>query len=59
MGRAVPLSLAADRETPWTWHFRLHVAPPGFVMHGVSATLDDAKAAMESNWQRWLEAAGL
>jgi hypothetical protein len=53
------LSLAADRETPWTWHFRLRVARPGFVMHGVSVTLDDAKVAMERNWQRWPEAAGL
>jgi hypothetical protein len=53
------LSLAADRDTPWSWHFRLHVAPPGFVMHGVSVTLDAAQADMERNWQRWLEATGL
>lgn len=30
------LSLSASRETPWAWHFRVHVAPLGFVMHGVS-----------------------
>jgi hypothetical protein len=53
------LSLAADRDTPWSWHFRLHVAPQGFIMHGVSVTLDDAKVAMERNWQRWLAEANL
>ena len=53
------LSLAADRDTPWSWHFRLHVAPIGFVMHGVAVTLDDAKADMERNWRRWIESAGL
>jgi hypothetical protein len=53
------LSLAADRDTPWAWHFRLHVAPPGFAMHGVAVTLDEAKADMESNWQLWVTAAGL
>jgi hypothetical protein len=25
------LNVSADREKPWTWDFRLHVAPPGFV----------------------------
>jgi len=53
------LSLSASQDTPWTWHFALHVAPPGFVMHGASATLNEAKADMERNWQRWLAAAKL
>jgi hypothetical protein len=59
MGRVSGDALSlADREMPWAWHFRLHVAPPGFVMHGVSVTLDEAKADIERNWQRWLSAAG-
>jgi hypothetical protein len=53
------LSLSANRETPWAWHFRLHVAPPGFVMHGFTATLEEAKADMERNWQLWIKSAGL
>jgi hypothetical protein len=53
------LSLSASRETPWSWHFELHVCPPGFVMHGFARSLDEAKADMERNWQRWLDAARL
>jgi hypothetical protein len=53
------LSLSANHETPWTWHFGLHVAPREFVMHGASATLDEAKTDMERNWQQWLSAAKL
>jgi hypothetical protein len=53
------LSLSASRETPWSWGFAVHVAPPGFVMHGFTATLEQAKADMERNWQLWLTVAGL
>lgn len=53
------LSLSASRETPWGWHFALHVAPPGFEHHGFARTFDEAKAAVERNWQAWMSAAGL
>lgn len=53
------LSLSASRDTPWSWHFALHVAPPGFEHHGFTATLDEAKANMERNWQLWLTVARL
>jgi hypothetical protein len=53
------MSLAASREEPWSWGFALHVAPPGFVMHGSAATLEEAQEAMERNWALWLTVAGL
>jgi hypothetical protein len=53
------LSLSANRETPWAWHFALHVAPPGFEHHGFARTFEEAQAAVARSWQLWIDAAGL
>lgn len=53
------LSLGANRETPWAWHFQLHIAPSGFEHHGFAPTFEEAQEAVERNWALWLSAAGL
>jgi hypothetical protein len=47
------------KRTRWIW--RLNVTRPtaAVVMHGFADDLDGAQAALEANWGRWLELAGL
>ena len=37
----------------------LGTAPTGFEHHGHADTFEEAKTAVERNWQGWLAAAGL
>jgi hypothetical protein len=53
------LGVMADHSVQWSWHFTFSVGPPGFQQHGHVATLEDAKATVERNWQLCLQAAGL
>jgi hypothetical protein len=43
------------------WNWRLNVTRPtaALAMHGFADNLYGAQAALEANWQRWLELAGL
>lgn len=44
----------------WRWSFSLGNAAPANFKHGGHAdTCEEAKAAVEQNWQAWLTAAGL
>jgi hypothetical protein len=43
----------------WRWTFHMTPVPPGFQQHGSAPTLEDAQAAVEAQWTRWLAAAGL
>ena len=53
------LTPLAGQEVHWQWTFSLHAAPSGFEHSGHADTFEDAKAAVERNWQAWLKAAGL
>ncbi|WP_410966401.1 hypothetical protein, partial [Salmonella sp. SAL4449] len=47
-------------EIYWSFNFALgNAVPTGFEHNGHCESLDDAKAAVEANWQCWLEASGL
>jgi hypothetical protein len=43
----------------WRWSFHMTAVPPGFQQHGSAGSLDEAKAQIEAQWARWLDAAGL
>jgi hypothetical protein len=43
----------------WRWNFKMHIGPPGFVPLGYADSYEEAKAAVERNWQLWLTAACL
>ena len=53
------LTVMASSEARWSWHFRMTGGPPGFQQHGDADTCEEAKAAVERNWQAWRTAAGL
>ena len=52
-------SLHGIKATRWSWH--LYVRGPETVVRsgGHAETPEDAKAAVERNWQAWLAAAAL
>jgi hypothetical protein len=50
------LSVTAGQAIVWNWTFK---TTPGFQQHGTATSLDEAKAAVEAQWTRWLAAAGL
>ena len=56
-GEAVIATIYMDEQV-WNWTFRLSAGPPGFTPHGSAPSLDEAKAAVESQWAHWLAAAG-
>ena len=59
IGKRVLTSLAGQ-AVRWQWTFSLgNAAPPGFEHSGHADTFEDAKAGVERNWQRWVQAAGL
>jgi hypothetical protein len=43
----------------WRWNFSIGNGPPGFERHGHADTFEEAKAAVERNWQEGRTAAGL
>jgi len=52
------LSVTAGQTVRWHWRF--HAGPArGPQQHGTAATIDEAKAKIETNWRAWLKAAGL
>ena len=53
------LTPLAGQDVRWQWTFSIHTAPPGFEHSGHADSLEDAKAAVERNWQAWLSAAQL
>jgi hypothetical protein len=53
------LSSLAGSTVQWRWNLAITAAPPGIEYHGYAEALDEAKAAIERNWQAWLAAAGL
>jgi hypothetical protein len=53
------LSVTAGQAIVWNWTFKTTEGPPGFQQHGTATSLDEAKAAVEATWTRWLAAAGL
>jgi hypothetical protein len=53
------LSSVAGREQLWRWTLYVSAAPEGLERHGHSSSLDEARSALERNWQAWLRAAGL
>ena len=54
------LSSTAGREQQWRWTLYIgSAAPPVLERHGHTSSSDEAKAALERNWQTWLKAAGL
>jgi len=52
-------SLMANKQPAWDWTLNVSAAPPGFLHHGRSDTLEEAKAQLERNWRAWLDGAGL
>jgi hypothetical protein len=53
-------SVTAGSAGYWSWTFELgNAVPPGFQHHGTAATYEEAKAAVERNWQAWLEGRGI
>ena len=57
--RKLVLSVVANKEARWGWHFSLTCGPPGLQHHGHADTLEHAKAAFGRNWKAWVEAAGI
>jgi hypothetical protein len=53
------LSGLANNAVTWRWDFAIGYGPRGFDAHGRAVTFDEAKAAVELNWQVWLTAARL
>jgi hypothetical protein len=53
------LSVTAGQAIVWNWTFKTTEGPPSFQQHGTATSLDEAKAAVEEQWLRWLDAAGL
>jgi hypothetical protein len=53
------LSATTGGAVTWRWTFHTTAGPSGFEHHGRADTFEDAKAAVERNWQAWLDAAGL
>jgi hypothetical protein len=53
------LTPLAGQEVRWQWTFSIHAAPSGFEHSGHADTFEEAKAAVERNWEAWLKAAGL
>ena len=53
------LTPLAGQEVHWQWTFSIQPAPSGFEHSGHADTREVAKAAVERNWQVWLDAAGL
>ena len=53
------LTPLTGQDVRWQWTFSVHAAPSGFQHSGHADTFEDAKAAVERNWQAWLTAAGL
>jgi len=52
------LSVMAQQDADWRWTF--HSGPTkGQRAHGSADTCEEAKAAIERNWNAWLQAAGL
>jgi hypothetical protein len=51
------LSVTAGHAIVWHWSFKTTAGPPGFQQHGNASSIDDAKAAVEQQWTRWLAAA--
>jgi hypothetical protein len=50
----------SDAKTAsWNWSFKTTGEPPGFQQYGSAASLEEAQAAVEAQWTRWLAAAGL
>lgn len=44
----------------WTWSLTAVIGPSSIVhMHGFGNDLDTCKVALEADWQRWLDLAGL
>jgi hypothetical protein len=43
----------------WRWNFSIGNGPLGFERHGHADTFEEARAAVERNWEAWLKAAGL
>jgi hypothetical protein len=45
---------------PWSWLLSAVIGPPNIVqVRGVADDPGECKAALEANWQRWLDLAGL
>ena len=54
------LRSSAGREQQWRWTLYIgSAAPPGLERHGHASTCEEAKAALDRNWQAWVTAAGL
>ena len=53
------LSVPDGQAVRWHWSFKMRYGPPGWQQHGSTATFEEAKAAVESTWTRWVDAAAL
>jgi len=53
------LSVVASQAVQWRWTFRVTAGPPGFEHNGTANTFEQAKSAVERNWQAWLAEAKL
>ncbi len=49
----------AGQAVVWHWSFKTTDGPPGFQQRSGAMNFDEAKAAVEAQWTRWLAAAGL
>ena len=53
------LSVTAGQAVFWRWTFHMTAGPPGFEQHGTATSFEEAQAAVEAQWTRWLDAARL
>ena len=52
-------ALFGRRGERWEWSWNMSKGPLGFSIHGHADTKPKTQAMLESEWQAWLDAAGL
>jgi hypothetical protein len=52
-------AVTAGQMVIWHWSFKTTDGPPGFQQHGSAPSFEEAQAAVEAQWTRWLAAAAL
>ncbi len=60
IGEVYKRSAALRPQTQWLWTLNgIPEGPPGLALSGLTATSDEALAALEERWAMWLAWAGL
>jgi hypothetical protein len=56
VGRIYKRKMALRAEAQWLWALNgVPEGPDGYPITGLTATLEEARAALQERWEKWLE----